>query len=88
MSETDFIKSLDASHNYEILTGNNIIKTLKINTIIINNDYNGTTNVSWILNEVLADNNRSIIGCRVVLFYRPFGVGFNAQVPVATAYEC
>ena len=56
MSETDFIRSLDASHNYEILTGNNIIKTLKINKIIINNDYNGTTNVSWILNEVTNSN--------------------------------
>lgn len=59
-SVTAYVKNLTSSKYFEVLEGSNIINTLKKNTIHINNEDNGSTNICWILNTVTDADGKDV----------------------------
>lgn len=60
-SETEFVKEcLKNSTNNQVLTGAKIVKTLKINKFIVNNDKDGCSSFYWFLNQQTTDGKYTL----------------------------
>lgn len=60
-SETEFVKEcLKSSTNNQVLTGAKIVKTLKINKFIVNNDKDGCSSFYWFLNQQTKDGKYTL----------------------------
>lgn len=57
MTPNAYVKNLTDTSEYEVLAGTQVIKTLKINKIHINNLENGSQGIYWILNHTVKNDS-------------------------------